>query len=147
MSVLTKEATHCQGTQHSILCMSMGMQFKAAPPQPLPLLHAHAGTAATVTATAARSHCHCCHRHCHCCHSHCCMLTLQSACREETCEQAAVLHYTYNRFEDLKSRRDRCDCAPTEDDAKRCFILPFDRSVSWLTWTHLMPLSHEALML
>lgn len=47
---------------------------------------------------------------------------------EETCEQAAVLHYTYNRFEDLKSRRDRCDCAPTEDDAKRCFILPFDRS-------------------
>ena len=50
--------------------------------------------------------------------------------REETCEQAAVLHYTYNRFEDLKSRRDRCDCAPTEDDAKRCFILPFDRSVS-----------------
>ena len=41
-----------------------------------------------------------------------------------------MLHYTYNRFEDLKSRRDRCDCAPTEDDAKRCFILPFDRSVS-----------------
>jgi hypothetical protein len=28
---------------------------------------------------------------------------------------------------DLKSRRDRCDCAPTEEDAKRCFILPFDR--------------------
>lgn len=53
-----------------------------------------------------------------------------SVLREETCEQAAVLHYTYNRFEDLKSRRDRCDCAPTEDDAKRCFILPFDRSVS-----------------
>jgi len=38
-----------------------------------------------------------------------------------------VLHFTYNRFEDLKSRRDRCDCAPTEEDAKRCFILPFDR--------------------
>ena len=57
-------------------------------------------------------------------------LTVLSACSEETCEQAAVLHYTYNRFEDLKSRRDRCDCAPTEDDAKRCFILPFDRSVS-----------------
>lgn len=70
-----------------------------------------------------------------------CMLTLRCAYREETCEQAAVLHYTYNRFEDLKSRRDRCDCAPTEDDAKRCFILPFDRSVSWLIWTHLMPLS------
>eukprot|EP00884_Botryococcus_braunii_P019389 jgi/Botrbrau1/6133/Bobra.331_2s0028.1 len=47
--------------------------------------------------------------------------------KEETSEQAAVLHYTYNRFEDLKSRRDRCDCAPTEEDAKRCFILPFDR--------------------
>ena len=47
--------------------------------------------------------------------------------REETSDQAAVLHFTYNRFEDLKSRRDRCDCAPTEEDAKRCFILPFDR--------------------
>ena len=47
--------------------------------------------------------------------------------REETSDQSAVLHYTYDRFDDLKSRRDRCDCAPTEDDAKRCFILPFDR--------------------
>ncbi|KAK9809195.1 hypothetical protein WJX72_011143 [[Myrmecia] bisecta] len=47
--------------------------------------------------------------------------------REETSDQAAVLHFTYNRFQDLKSRRDRCDCAPTEEDAKRCFILPFDR--------------------
>ncbi|KAK9843726.1 hypothetical protein WJX81_003815 [Elliptochloris bilobata] len=47
--------------------------------------------------------------------------------KEETSDQAAVLHFTYNRFEDLKSRRDRCDCAPTEEDAKRCFILPFDR--------------------
>lgn len=42
-----------------------------------------------------------------------------------------MLHYTYNRFSDLKSRRDRCDCAPTEEDAKRCFILPFDRMVRW----------------
>ena len=41
-----------------------------------------------------------------------------------------MLHYTYNRLDDLKSRRDRCDCAPTEEDAKRCFILPFDRMVS-----------------
>jgi hypothetical protein len=49
--------------------------------------------------------------------------------REETSDEAAVLHYTYNRFDDLKSRRDRCDCAPTEEDAKRCFILPFDRMV------------------
>ncbi|GAB4823201.1 hypothetical protein N2152v2_010247 [Parachlorella kessleri] len=47
--------------------------------------------------------------------------------KEETSDQAAVLHFTYNRFGDLKSRRDRCDCAPTEEDAKRCFILPFDR--------------------
>ena len=54
---------------------------------------------------------------------HCCF-------REETSDEAAVLHYTYNRFDDLKSRRDRCDCAPTEEDAKRCFILPFDRMVS-----------------
>eukprot|EP00891_Asterochloris_glomerata_P002881 jgi/Astpho2/2881/Aster-01035 len=46
---------------------------------------------------------------------------------EQTDEQAAVLHYSYNKFEDLKSRRDRCDCAPTDEDAKRCFILPFDR--------------------
>ncbi|CAL5218972.1 g727 [Coccomyxa viridis] len=47
--------------------------------------------------------------------------------KEETSDEAAVLHFTYNRFDDLKSRRDRCDCAPTEEDAKRCFILPFDR--------------------
>eukprot|EP00887_Chlorella_sp_A99_P005888 scaffold1.g5888.t1 len=47
--------------------------------------------------------------------------------KEWSSDQAAVLHYTYNRFQDLKSRRDRCDCAPTEEDAKRCFILPFDR--------------------
>lgn len=46
---------------------------------------------------------------------------------EATSDSAAVLHYTYNRFEDLVSRRDRCDCAPTEEDAARCFILPFDR--------------------
>ena len=46
---------------------------------------------------------------------------------EWSSEQAAVLHYTYNRFADLKSRRDRCDCKPTEEDAERCFILPFDR--------------------
>ncbi|KDD75483.1 hypothetical protein H632_c662p2, partial [Helicosporidium sp. ATCC 50920] len=47
---------------------------------------------------------------------------------EITSAQAAVLHYTYNRFSDLKARRDRCDCAPNEEDAKRCFILPFDRA-------------------
>jgi hypothetical protein len=47
--------------------------------------------------------------------------------KEWSSEQAAVLHYTYNRFSDLKSRRDRCDCKPTKEDAERCFILPFDR--------------------
>lgn len=47
--------------------------------------------------------------------------------KESSSDQAAVLHFTYNRFGDLRSRRDRCDCAPTEEDAKRCFILPFDR--------------------
>ena len=43
-----------------------------------------------------------------------------------------MLHYTFTRFSDLKARRDRCDCAPTEEDAKRCFILPFDRMVRCL---------------
>lgn len=46
---------------------------------------------------------------------------------EWSSEQSAVLHYTYNRFSDLKSRRDRCDCKPTPQDAEQCFILPFDR--------------------
>ncbi len=46
-----------------------------------------------------------------------------------THDTAAVLHFTFNRFADLKARRDRCDCAPTDADAKRCFILPFDRMV------------------
>lgn len=35
--------------------------------------------------------------------------------------------YSLHACSDLKARRDRCDCAPTEEDAKRCFILPFDR--------------------
>lgn len=47
--------------------------------------------------------------------------------KEWSSEQGAVLHYTYNRFSDIKSRRDRCDCQPTEEDSQRCFILPFDR--------------------
>ncbi|GMH39433.1 hypothetical protein BSKO_07331 [Bryopsis sp. KO-2023] len=48
--------------------------------------------------------------------------------KEVTADQSAVLHFIYNRYEDLKGRRDRCDCAPTEEDVKRCFILPFDRA-------------------
>lgn len=45
-------------------------------------------------------------------------------------EEAAVLHYTYPKFSDLTSRRDRCGCKPTEEDVKRCFMLEFDRLVS-----------------
>ena len=45
-------------------------------------------------------------------------------------EEAAVLHYTYAKFSDLTSRRDRCGCKPTKEDVKRCFMLDFDRSVS-----------------
>lgn len=44
--------------------------------------------------------------------------------------EAAVLHYTYSKFSDLTSRRDRCGCKPTNEDVKRCFMLEFDRSVS-----------------
>ncbi|KAF9664638.1 hypothetical protein SADUNF_Sadunf16G0039100 [Salix dunnii] len=43
-------------------------------------------------------------------------------------EEAAVLHYTYPKFSDLTSRRDRCGCKPTKEDVKRCFMLEFDRS-------------------
>ncbi|KAI4348647.1 hypothetical protein L6164_009346 [Bauhinia variegata] len=43
-------------------------------------------------------------------------------------EEAAVLHYTYPKFSDLTSRRDRCGCKPTKDDVKRCFMLEFDRA-------------------
>lgn len=42
-------------------------------------------------------------------------------------EEAAVLHFTYTKFSDLTSRRDRCGCKPTKDDVKRCFMLDFDR--------------------
>ncbi|CAM8970043.1 unnamed protein product [Rhodiola kirilowii] len=43
-------------------------------------------------------------------------------------DEAAVLHYTYAKFSDLTSRRDRCGCKPTKEDVKRCFMLEFDRS-------------------
>ncbi|KAK7813993.1 glycosyltransferase-like [Quercus suber] len=44
-------------------------------------------------------------------------------------DEAAVLHYTYPKFSDLTSRRDRCGCKPTKEDVKRCFMLEFDRAV------------------
>jgi hypothetical protein len=47
--------------------------------------------------------------------------------KEISAGQSAVLHYTYNRFSDLKSRRDRCDCAPMKEEVEKCFILDFDR--------------------
>ncbi|KAF8369912.1 hypothetical protein HHK36_032058 [Tetracentron sinense] len=50
--------------------------------------------------------------------------------REIKLEEAAVLHYTYPKFSDLTSRRDRCGCKPTKEDVKRCFMLEFDRAVS-----------------
>ncbi|CAN6324417.1 unnamed protein product [Urochloa humidicola] len=43
-------------------------------------------------------------------------------------EEAAVLHYTYTKFSDLTSRRDRCGCKPTKEDVKKCFMLDFDRA-------------------
>ncbi|KAL4178653.1 hypothetical protein AMTRI_Chr13g83360 [Amborella trichopoda] len=43
-------------------------------------------------------------------------------------DEAAVLHYTYTKFSDLTSRRDRCGCKPTKEDVKRCFMLDFDRA-------------------
>ena len=45
-------------------------------------------------------------------------------------DEAAILHYTYSKFSDLTSRRDRCGCKPTKKDVKRCFMLDFDRAVS-----------------
>ncbi|KAH0726033.1 hypothetical protein KY284_001898 [Solanum tuberosum] len=48
--------------------------------------------------------------------------------KEIKLEEAAVLHYTYSKFSDLTSRRDRCGCKPTKEDVKRCFMLEFDRS-------------------
>uniref|UniRef100_A0A7C9A091 Glycosyltransferase family 92 protein n=1 Tax=Opuntia streptacantha TaxID=393608 RepID=A0A7C9A091_OPUST len=52
----------------------------------------------------------------------------RKAPREIKMQEAAVLHYTYSKYSDLTSRRDRCGCKPTKDDVKRCFMLDFDRS-------------------
>ncbi|KAL2923448.1 Glycosyltransferase-like KOBITO 1, partial [Bienertia sinuspersici] len=48
--------------------------------------------------------------------------------KEIKLDEAAILHYTYARFSDLTSRRDRCNCQPTKEDVKRCFWLEFDRA-------------------
>eukprot|EP00850_Spirogloea_muscicola_P018788 SM000176S03119 [mRNA] locus=s176:29881:34134:- [translate_table: standard] len=47
--------------------------------------------------------------------------------KEHKFSEAAVLHYTYARFQDLTSRRDRCGCKPNKEDVKKCFMLDFDR--------------------
>ncbi|KAL3534463.1 hypothetical protein ACH5RR_002924 [Cinchona calisaya] len=47
--------------------------------------------------------------------------------KEIKSEEAAILHYTYPRFSDLTSRRDRCGCKPTQEEVKRCIMLDFDR--------------------
>lgn len=57
-------------------------------------------------------------------------LVLSNPGSEIKLEEAAVLHYTYTKFSDLTSRRDRCGCKPTKEDVKRCFMLEFDRAVS-----------------
>jgi len=59
-------------------------------------------------------------------------LVIYFFCSEIKLEEAAILHYTYTKFSDLTSRRDRCGCKPTKEDVKRCFILEFDRLVSYL---------------
>ncbi|KFK36993.1 hypothetical protein AALP_AA4G198500 [Arabis alpina] len=43
-------------------------------------------------------------------------------------DEAAILHYTYSRFSDLTSRRNRCGCKTNKEDVKRCFMLEFDRA-------------------
>lgn len=54
-------------------------------------------------------------------------------------DEAAVLHYTYTKFSDLTSRRDRCGCKPTKEEVKRCFMLEFDRAVSIKASFNLLP--------
>lgn len=47
--------------------------------------------------------------------------------------EAAVLHYTYTTFEDIKARKGRCECEKDEESLKKCFILDFDR-VLYVKW-------------
>ncbi|KAL4587466.1 hypothetical protein LXL04_000337 [Taraxacum kok-saghyz] len=54
--------------------------------------------------------------------------TISIPIKEVKFDEAAVLHYTYTKFSDLTSRRDRCGCKPTKEEVKRCFMLEFDRA-------------------
>jgi hypothetical protein len=49
--------------------------------------------------------------------------------REGKATEAAVLHYTYARFEDVRARRGRCNCGHSDEEVALCFILEFDRWV------------------
>ena len=49
--------------------------------------------------------------------------------REMKASEAAVLHYTYNTFDDILSRKSRCKCGLDEASLKKCFILDFDAMV------------------
>ncbi|GBG80153.1 hypothetical protein CBR_g30521 [Chara braunii] len=53
--------------------------------------------------------------------------------------EGAVLHYTYCKFSDVTSRRDRCGCKPTKEDTKRCFMLEFDREAFIIAKTRTIP--------
>jgi hypothetical protein len=55
---------------------------------------------------------------------------------EVKAKEAAVLHYTYTTFDDILSRRNRCDCPKDEESLKECFILEFDR-VLYTKWDEL----------
>lgn len=66
------------------------------------------------------------------------MFPFHSFYSEIKLDEAAVLHYTYPKFSDLTSRRDRCGCKPTKEDVKRCFMLEFDRAVSSDSFTMLV---------
>ena len=48
-------------------------------------------------------------------------------------KEASVLHYTYTTFDNILSRKSRCDCEKDEESLKKCFILPFDR-VLYTAW-------------
>ncbi|KAH0912282.1 hypothetical protein HID58_035603, partial [Brassica napus] len=66
--------------------------------------------------------------------------------KEIKLEESAILHYTYPKFSDLTSRRDRCGCKPTKVDVKRCFMLEFDRAVSGKLIPFLSCLLHLSLL-
>ena len=53
----------------------------------------------------------------------------KKAPREGKANEAAVLHFTYARFEDVRARRGRCNCGSSDEEVAKCFILEFDRWV------------------